>query len=70
MSFADVVKCVPACRRFLTKGTDMMKKLLIAAAVFAALSVLINIYTGYTKPPEQRAAELQQAHDQIFKKQR
>jgi hypothetical protein len=46
-----------------------MKKLLIAAAVFAALSVLLSIYIEHTKPPEQRKAELQQAHDQIVKQQ-
>jgi hypothetical protein len=48
----------------------MTKKLAIAIAAFAVLSVLINIYTGYTKPPEQRAAELEQAHSQIVKQQR
>jgi hypothetical protein len=46
-------------------GDQGMKKLLIAAAAFAALSVLLNIYIEHTKPPEQRKAELQQAHDQI-----
>jgi hypothetical protein len=50
-------------------GDQGMKKLLIAAAVFAALSVLINIYIEHTKPPEQRAAELEQAHGQIVKQQ-
>jgi hypothetical protein len=42
-----------------------MKKLLISAASLAALSLMLNIYNGYTKPPQQRAAELEQAHAQI-----
>jgi hypothetical protein len=44
-----------------------MKKLVIAAAAFAALSFLANFYVEYKKPPQQRLTELEQAHAQIVK---
>jgi hypothetical protein len=43
-----------------------MKKFVIATAVVAALSVLLNFYSEH-KPQQQRLTELEQAHAQIVR---
>jgi hypothetical protein len=44
-----------------------MKKLITAIAIFIVFLFALNIYAEYKKPPQQRAAELEQTHAQMVK---